>query len=145
MSGLTVEILTPEASLWSGEAQAVIARSSDGDFTVMAHHATLVGDIVPSLVRVQTTEGEVAVAVHGGFYQVGPDDAGGTRATVLAGIAELVGLIDASRAEAARAESEAFLSGPGARDDADPDQVTAARDRLARAELRLATLGASAR
>ncbi len=37
----------------------------------------MVGDVVPSVVRVGTAEGEIAVAVHGGFFQVGPGEAEG--------------------------------------------------------------------
>ena len=94
-----VEIVTPEVALWSGEATALIARSSDGDFTILAQHTATVGDVVPGVVRVQTTDGELAFAVHGGYFQVGPDDADGvTRATVLAGVAERTTAIDVARA-----------------------------------------------
>lgn len=145
MAALRVEILTPEAALWSGEATALVARSSDGDFTILAQHAPTVGDIVPTVVRVETAESEVAVCVHGGFFQVGPDGTGTTRATILAGVAEPVASIDAARAERAREAAETYLNGPGSRDDADPVEVATARASLARAELRLSAVGASAR
>ena len=144
MAHLRVEILTPEAALFGGDATALVATSSIGDFTVMAQHAPMVGDIVPSVVRVQTTEGETGYCVHGGFYQV-DGNLEDTTATVLAGVAEPVTAIDAARAERARLEAEAFLNGPGARDDADPEEVAAARASLARAELRLSALNYLAR
>jgi len=62
---LLVEIVTPEAPLWSGEALALIARSSDGDFTILPEHTATVGDLVPGVLRVQTTEGELSFCVHG--------------------------------------------------------------------------------
>ena len=71
MSTLKVEIVTPEAPLWVGEAKALVARSSEGWFTVMPQHMDIVGDVVPSVVRVDTTDGEIAIVVHGGFFQVG--------------------------------------------------------------------------
>jgi len=45
-----------------------------GWFTVLPEHMDMVGDVVPSVVRVGTTEGEIAIAVHGGFFQVGPGE-----------------------------------------------------------------------
>ena len=132
---LQVEILTPEAALWSGEATALMARSSDGQFTVLAHHTSTVGDLVAGLVRVTTVEGERAFVVHGGFFQVTPDGEF-TRATVLAGVAEEVSSIDVARAQAAKDAAEASLSSRS--DDANDESLNQARASLARAELRLA-------
>jgi F-type H+-transporting ATPase subunit epsilon len=133
---LQVEIVSPEVALWAGEATAFIARSSEGFFTVLPEHTDTVGDLVPGIVRVQTTEGELAFAVHGGFFQVvhGPSD-GVTLVTVLAGVAELVTSIDVARAQAAKARAEAEL---GARDDTSDAAVhQMALDALERADLRL--------
>ncbi|OYV65101.1 MAG: F0F1 ATP synthase subunit epsilon, partial [Actinobacteria bacterium 21-64-8] len=41
---LRVEIVTPEAALWSGVATALVARSSEGDFTILDHHTAVVGE-----------------------------------------------------------------------------------------------------
>jgi F-type H+-transporting ATPase subunit epsilon len=134
---LKVEIVTPEAPLWVGEATALIARSTEGWFTVLPEHMDMVGDVVPSVVRVGTAEGEIAVAVHGGFFQVGPGESEGeTLATVLAGIAEKVDEIDVARAQAAKESAEAEIAA-----DSRNEQQTAAsalaRAALERAELRL--------
>ena len=53
MATLKVEILSPEAALWSGTATALVARSSEGDFTVLAEHTATVGDVSSSVVRVR--------------------------------------------------------------------------------------------
>ncbi len=132
---LQVEILTPEAALWSGEATALMARSSDGQFTILAHHTSTVGDLVPGVVRVATAEGERAFVVHGGFFQVTPDGEF-TRATVLAGVAEPVSSIDVIRAQAAKDAAEAALS--SRTENVDDETLDQARASLARAELRLA-------
>jgi len=134
---LKVEIVTPEAALWVGEAQALIARSSDGDFTILPEHTATVGDIVPGIVRVETSEGEVAFAVHGGYFQVGPDETEGvTRATVLAGVAERTNQIDVARAQAAKEAAEAELAA-GTRGEGDQAVNQLAQAALQRAELRL--------
>jgi F-type H+-transporting ATPase subunit epsilon len=135
---LQVEIVSPEVALWAGEATALIARSSEGFFTVLPEHTDTVGDLVPGLVRVSTSEGEVAFLVHGGFFQVehGPPD-GVTKATVLAGVAELVTAIDLARAQAAKEAAEALLSVATRDELVDRTQHQMAVDALARAELRL--------
>lgn len=138
MTTLLVEIVTPEVALWSGSATALIARSSSGDFTILPQHTPTVGDLVPGIVRVQTDEGELSFCVHGGFFQVGPDELEGvTRATVLAGVAELTSDIDVARAQIAKEAAQLELANVvrDAGDDASALQL--ATDALARAELRL--------
>jgi F-type H+-transporting ATPase subunit epsilon len=135
MASLKVEIVTPEAALWTGEATGLMARSSEGEFTILPQHTPTVGDIVPGLVRVATSSGELAFCVHGGYFQVGPgDEPGVTRATVLAGIAERVTEIDVARAQVAKETAETQLVSS-----ADLDEGTRAQllGSLARAELRL--------
>ena len=133
-----VEIVTPETALWRGEANALIARSSDGDFTILPQHTETVGDIVAGVVRVQTNEGELAFAVHGGYFQVGPGDVEGeTRATVLAGVAERTTDIDVPRAQAAKERAEAELAAMTKGDAEDHASFYIAQSSLERAELRL--------
>ena len=137
MSTLKVEIVTPEAPLWVGEAKALVARSSEGWFTVLPQHMDMVGDVVPSVVRVDTSEGEIAIAVHGGFFQVGPGDGEEeTLATVLAGIAEKVSEIDVARAQAAKESAEAEIA-TDSRNEQETTTSVMARAALERAELRL--------
>ena len=137
MATMNVEILTPEAALWTGTASALMARSSEGEFTVLPEHTATVGDVVPYVVRVQTTdEGEIAFAVHSGFFQVGkglePDT---TLATVLASVAERTTEIDVPRAQAAKEAAEARLATATKGDDENEEILAYAA--LQRAELRL--------
>ena len=137
MASLKVEIVTPETALWVGEAKALIARSSDGEFTILPQHTATVGDIVPGIVRVATSDGEFAFAVHGGYFQVGPDDTEGvTRATVLAGVAEKTSDIDVARAQAAKEAAEAQLAAARGETTEHATQLLA-QAALDRAELRL--------
>jgi F-type H+-transporting ATPase subunit epsilon len=134
---LKVEIVTPEAPLWVGEATALVARSSEGWFTVLPEHMDMVGDVVPSVVRVGTAEGEIAIAVHGGFFQVGPGEGEDeTLATVLAGIAEKVNEIDVARAQAAKEAAESEIAADS-RNENDTAASSMAKASLERAELRL--------
>ncbi len=133
MPSLRIEIVTPESILFSGEAIALVARSTVGDFTVLAGHTATVGDIVPSVLRVQSSAGESSFAVHGGYFQVSSPEVGATLATVLAGVAEDVANIDVARAQAAKERAEADLAASGE----DHAAHRAAQDALRRADLRL--------
>ncbi|HVB51907.1 MAG TPA: ATP synthase F1 subunit epsilon [Acidimicrobiales bacterium] len=138
MAVLNVEIVSPEAALWSGPATALIARSSEGDFTILAQHTRTVGDVVSSVVRVETAEGEIAFAVHSGYFQVGPGpEEGETLATLLAGVAERTSEIDVARAQAAKEVAEALLASIPASDQQDNVDYLVALAALERAELRL--------
>jgi F-type H+-transporting ATPase subunit epsilon len=138
MATLTVEILSPEAALWRGTANALMARSSEGNFTILPEHTTMVGDLVSSIVRVETTEGEVAFAVHTGYFQVGPGDGEDvTLATVLAGVAERTTEIDVARAQAAKEAAEVQLAAATKGDQSDDTAQLLALAALERAELRL--------
>jgi F-type H+-transporting ATPase subunit epsilon len=131
---LTVAVLTPEASLFSGVATGLVARSAAGFYTVLAGHMDSVTNLVPGALRVDLDSGEETYAVHGGFVQVSHDETG-TTATVLAPVAERVTEIDVARATAAKESATNALSGVS-EDDDNPD-VLSARARLARADLRL--------
>ena len=134
---LFVEIVSPEVALWSGPATALVARSSAGDFTVLDHHTALVGDLVAGVVKVETAEGEISFAVHGGYFQVGPGpEPNTTLATVLAGVAERTTQIDLARAQAAKEAAEAQLA-LAKGDEHDSASQRVAQLALARAELRL--------
>ena len=142
MTTLFVEIVTPELALWSGDALSLSARSSDGDFTILPQHTPTVGDLVPGLVRVQTNDGELSFCVHGGYFQVRPDDAPETtRTTVLAGIAEKTTEIDVARAETAKEAAEAQLAAAARGELSDPVAGRLAQDALDRAQLRLSASG----
>jgi F-type H+-transporting ATPase subunit epsilon len=81
-----VELVSVEAMIWSGEAEMVVARTTEGELAVLAGHAPLLGQLKePSRVRVKTGGGdEVAYDVAGGFLSVTNDGV-----TVLAESAEL--------------------------------------------------------
>jgi F-type H+-transporting ATPase subunit epsilon len=136
MATLNVEILSPEAALWAGTASALMARSSEGNFTVLPEHTATVGDVVSSVVRVQTEEGEIAFAVHSGFFQVGKGlEPETTLATLLASVAERTTEIDVARAQAAKDAAELRLAAATKGEDETEELLAYAA--LERAELRL--------
>jgi F-type H+-transporting ATPase subunit epsilon len=166
----TIKLVTPERILFDGLAAEVILRTGEGDITFLAGHTPLVGTIEPGVLRVVRPEGaEERVAVHGGFAQVeqgvdagedGPDPGsatGGSRVTLLIGVAELAEEIDTERARAALEAAEARVaelggsggrgagSGPGSGEAVEPDaDMVEAEAALLRAQVRLDATEATA-
>jgi F-type H+-transporting ATPase subunit epsilon len=112
---LHVELVSPERIIYSGEADQVVARTTDGEIAFLTGHAPFIGALGIAQVVVTTTEGDrVRAAVHGGFVEVSHD-----RVTVLSDVAELADDIDRARAEAAlRRAEEALRSGDEEAEDA---------------------------
>jgi F-type H+-transporting ATPase subunit epsilon len=112
-----VSVVTPEAQLLEAQAKALVLRSSTGELTILEGHTPIITDVVPGDVRVDQAEGEpVHLAVHGGYLHVetGPGllddgDQRGTRATLLAGVAELADQIDVERARRAKEAAESRI------------------------------------
>jgi len=80
-----VEIVSVESRVWSGEAEMVVARTTEGEMAVLSGHAPLLGQLKePSRVRVHVGGGEEeAWDIGGGFLSVTEDGV-----TVLAETAE---------------------------------------------------------
>jgi F-type H+-transporting ATPase subunit epsilon len=99
---LQVELVSPERILWSGDADMVVARTSEGDIAFLTGHAPFIGALGIGAVSIRASDGtEERAAVHGGFVEVSGD-----RVTILSDVAELAGDIDAARARRALEEAE---------------------------------------
>ena len=84
-SQLHVEVVAVEEKVWSGEAEMLVARTTEGELGVLPGHAPLLGQLAePSQVRVKISGSEeIAYDVAGGFLSVTDDGV-----TVLAESAE---------------------------------------------------------
>jgi F-type H+-transporting ATPase subunit epsilon len=128
---LQVELVSPEKILYSGEADMVIARTTDGEIAFMTGHAPFIGSLGIGAVTIRTSEGDdVVAAVHEGFVEVTDD-----RVTVLSDAAELVDDIDTGRAEDALRRAEEARSQAADDDDARQDARAAADRARLRVEL----------
>jgi F-type H+-transporting ATPase subunit epsilon len=69
---LHVELVSVEREVWSGEADSVIARTTEGEIGILPGHAPLLGQLAEGYdVRILQTGGsELAVHVSGGFLSV---------------------------------------------------------------------------
>ena len=91
---MNVELVAPDRKIWTGEAEMVIARTTEGDIGILPNHEPMLGVLVESPVRIKHGEGqELVAAVHGGFLSVTRDTV-----SILAEVVELADEIDASRA-----------------------------------------------
>jgi F-type H+-transporting ATPase subunit epsilon len=94
---MNVELVAPDRMIWSGEAEMVIARTTDGDIGILPGHEPTLGVLVESPVRIRREgQDELVAAVHGGFLSVTRDSV-----SVLAELVELAEEIDTSRARQA--------------------------------------------
>jgi F-type H+-transporting ATPase subunit epsilon len=67
---MTVHILTPDATLFSGEAEYVGLPGSDGSMGIMDRHAALITTLQSGEVLVRTGGKEERFAVKGGTVEV---------------------------------------------------------------------------
>jgi F-type H+-transporting ATPase subunit epsilon len=66
-----VDVVSPEDTVWSGEAVLVMAKTSDGELGIMANHEPLMGALVTGPVTIEAPDGaRTTIGVHGGFLQV---------------------------------------------------------------------------
>ncbi|MBW2562344.1 MAG: F0F1 ATP synthase subunit epsilon [Deltaproteobacteria bacterium] len=95
---ILLEIVTPEKSVVSEDAQIVMAPGSDGEFGVLYGHTPFLTTLNMGILRYKDANGnERSVFVNGGFAEALPD-----KVTILAEIAERRADIDVDRARKAR-------------------------------------------
>ncbi len=126
---LAVELVSPERTLFSGDATIVRARTvGGGDIAFLPGHTPFVGALATWTVEITLAEGgsEIA-AVHGGFVEVSND-----HVKILTDLAELASTIDIERARRAEEKARAAI--------AKGDEAEA-EGALARATARLAASG----
>lgn len=91
---LQVELVAADRKVWSGEAEFVLARTTDGEIGVLPHHAPVLSVLVESVVLIRGDGGEPQVAaVDGGFLSVADN-----RVSILSEQAEMAEDIDAGAA-----------------------------------------------
>jgi F-type H+-transporting ATPase subunit epsilon len=85
MATMQVDVVSAEAQLYSGEANEVYARSTEGEIGILPGHQPVLLALGTAPVRVKTVEGrEVRIDVHNGFLEFRDN-----HLTVLADAAEI--------------------------------------------------------
>jgi F-type H+-transporting ATPase subunit epsilon len=69
---LHVDLVSVEEKVWSGEAEMLVARTTEGELGVLPGHAPLLGQLAePGQVRIKRGDGrDLAYDVTGGFLSV---------------------------------------------------------------------------
>src|SRR3954469_4821744 len=107
-----VDIVSAEASIYSGEAERLVAPGEAGELGILPEHIPLLTRIKPGTIRIQTAGlgDEVLIYVSGGMMEVQPD-----RVTVLADTSVRAHDLDEAKAlEAERLAKEALANRTGA-------------------------------
>lgn len=126
---MQVELVSPEAVLFSGECSQVVTRTVDGDIAFLDHHAAFIGALDIGQTQLWATDGIVTLAINRGFVEVSNNVV-----TILSDAAFAADEIDTAAAEA---DLEAANTALGA--DADDEEAKAA---LAWAQTRLGVAAA---
>ena len=103
---MTVEVVSPERVLYSGEATMVITRTlGGGEIAFQAGHAAFLGALTECHTRVFLVDGTVEdIAVHGGFVEVSSN-----KVSILSDTAELGSQVDVERARQAKERAEGLV------------------------------------
>lgn len=65
-----VDVVSPEQTVWSGEASFVIARTPDGEIGILADHEPVMAALETGAVVIDADRGRTTIGVHGGFLQI---------------------------------------------------------------------------
>ena len=104
-NNIKLEVVTPEKSIVSEEAQIVMAPGSDGEFGVLIGHTPFLTTLKTGTVHYTDADGKQKfVFVSGGFAEALPD-----KVTVLAESAERRRDINVDRAKAAMERAQSRL------------------------------------
>lgn len=98
-----IDVVSAEASIFSGEAEFVVVPASAGEVGIFPHHAPMVTTIKPGAVRIKQTDTaeDTLIFISGGLLEVQPG-----LITVLADTAVRGHDLDEAKAIAAKASAE---------------------------------------
>lgn len=65
-----LDVVSPEATVWSGQAEFVVARTTEGEIGILADHEPLLASLTTGAVLVEHGNSKTTIGVHGGFLQV---------------------------------------------------------------------------
>ena len=102
---MQVELVSPEAVLFSGQCSQVVTRTVDGDIAFLDNHAAFIGALDIGQTQLWAEDGVVSLAINGGFVEVS-----GNAVTILSDGALSAEDIDVDTARSDLAEAEAALS-----------------------------------
>jgi F-type H+-transporting ATPase subunit epsilon len=66
---MTLEILTPEKKLYSGESSSVVLPGVDGSFQLLDKHAPLISALGKGVIKYKTGNETKTLPISGGFVE----------------------------------------------------------------------------
>lgn len=72
---LRVTVVSADRIVWEGEANSVVARTTEGDIGILSHHEPMLAALVPCAAEVIASDGtREIIAVDGGFISVADNE-----------------------------------------------------------------------
>ena len=67
----TLEVVSPESIVWSGQAEMLITRTTEGEIGILADHEPTMAALSTGSTVITAEGGEqTTLAIHGGFLQI---------------------------------------------------------------------------
>ena len=128
---MKVSIITPDKTLFEGEAISAVLPAIDGEVGILPRHARLISRLGHGVARIEEQAGAPLkrVAIYGGFLKVQDDVV-----TVLASGAAARGAETPDQARKAVQDAEEQLKTLAGAKDTAPSALNDAREKLARAK-----------
>lgn len=66
-----LEVVSPESIVWSGNAELLVTRTTEGEIGILADHEPTMAALATGSTVITAEGGEtVTLAIHGGFLQI---------------------------------------------------------------------------
>ena len=66
-----LEVVSPESIVWSGDAELLVTRTTEGEIGVLANHEPTMAALSTGSSVITAADGsEITLAIHGGFLQI---------------------------------------------------------------------------
>ncbi len=102
---LHVEIITPDETVYSGDAESVTLPTAEGEITVLPHHIPLIGVLIPGTVIIHVKGKESVFAVSRGVIEID-----GATVRVLADTADRAEALEEAAIEKAKTTAEQLVN-----------------------------------
>lgn len=66
-----LDVVSPEQIVWSGEAELLVTRTTEGEIGILADHEPTMAALATGSTVIHPVEGDpITIALHGGFLQI---------------------------------------------------------------------------
>jgi len=108
MTGIHVEVVTPDGVRFEGMVDSCTAPGYDGEFQILKDHAGLIGELMIGEIRLESEGKTIFLSTSGGFIEVDKNNV-----NIIAESAELAENIEIERAKNAEERARSRLQETG--------------------------------